>query len=366
MSRLSDGAAAVAVLAMICLASSTGCAAKASGGPSQATTSAIASARQFLHDYVTPAGEVIRKDQGGDTVSEGQGYALLLAYAVDNRRLFARIWSWTRSHLLLGDALFAYRWQDGAVASNESAADADTQIAWALDLAGHRWSAPADTDASRQIATAIADHELGYDDHGRPTLAAGPWAIGAGRPTQVEPGYWTFPADAALAVLTRDRRWQGLASADAAHLGAITHAGTTLPSDWAALGSGSAPMPSAAPQTTEPPASGQDGLRALVWASCTPAIHGVAARWWHVLAPTARQGPLTRNLDGTPRDSDTSALSLVATAATAGAAGHRATMRSLLAEADRTARTDPTYYGNAWAALGRVLLTTTLIPGCSP
>ena len=37
---------------------------------------------RFLDAYVDPDGRVVRRDQGGDTVSEGQAYALLLATAV--------------------------------------------------------------------------------------------------------------------------------------------------------------------------------------------------------------------------------------------------------------------------------------------
>lgn len=351
----------LAVTAIGALAGCGGSAHADGTGPSKA----IAAADRFLHSYVAPDGAVIRRDQGGDTVSEGQGYALLLSYATGNRKLFARIWSWTRRNLQQPDGLFAYHWQDGAVVSSEPAADADTQIAWALSLAGETWSIPADTTAARRVAEAIAANEIGYDDHGRPTLAAGPWAIAPGRPVQVEPGYWTYPADTALAALTGDHRWRALAAADAAHLEALTADGHTLPPDWATLGDGSGPRPSVAPQDGAAVTSGQDGLRALAWSACLPSTRSLDAKWWKLIAPTARSGPLSRNVDGSPAASGPSPLSLVAAAAAASAAGHPSTMNTLLAKADHAATTTPTYYGQAWDALGRLLLSTKTITDCT-
>ena len=40
-------------------------------------------ARSFLSRYVDPDGRVVRRDQGGDTVSEGVSYALLLAQVAE-------------------------------------------------------------------------------------------------------------------------------------------------------------------------------------------------------------------------------------------------------------------------------------------
>ncbi|HVV75522.1 MAG TPA: glycosyl hydrolase family 8 [Mycobacteriales bacterium] len=356
--------AAVAAFGLLVAVALTGC----GGSHSQHVEDSVAkaAAQTFLREYVTPAGEVIRRDQGGDVVSEGQGYAMLLTFALDDPGRFAKIWAWTRANLQQPDGLFAYHWQGGAIADPTPAADADTQIAWALDLAGSSWSLPGDTAAARRIAEAIAQHEIGYDDQGHPTLAAGPWAISRGQPVQVEPGYWTFPAYAALAKLTGDHRWQQLEASDAAHLTALTGGGAALPPDWATLGNGAGPAPASAPQTGAAPASGQDGLRAMVWASCLPATHALAVRWWHAVAPTARLGPLTRSLQGAPTTAGPSALSLVAASAVAKAAGNDTQSAALLKLSSQTITKQSTYYGDAWNALGDILLTTSLIPGCSP
>jgi endo-1,4-beta-D-glucanase Y len=90
----------------------------------------------FLDRYVED-GRVVRKDQGDDTVSEGQAYGLLIAYAAGDRDRFADIWSWTKRHLLTDDQLLAWRWTPtGGVSDAQSASDADLDAARALVLAG--------------------------------------------------------------------------------------------------------------------------------------------------------------------------------------------------------------------------------------
>lgn len=325
---------------------------------------AIADARDFLHGNVAADGRVVRHDQGGDTVSEGQGYGMLLALATGDRGTFTRIWNWTRSHLQAGNGLFAYHWPTRSAADRTPAADADTEIAWALDLAGDRWKEPSWTAAAKRIAEATAGAEVGYDDQGRPTLAAGPWALPHGQPVTVEPGYWTFPADDALASLTGDHRWQDLAASDARHLSDLTDGGRRLPADWAQVGGGHASVPVAHPSGS-PVVSGQDGLRALVWADCSSSTRGLEGNWWGLLKGTADRAPLSRALNGAPASSDQAPLSDVAAAAAAAGAGDAADRDRLLAAADKLERRYPTYYGLAWAALGRVLLTTDLLtPDC--
>ena len=109
----------------------------------------------FLEDYVRD-GRVVRTDQGGDTVSEGQAYGLLIAYANDDRKTFGQIWSWTQRHLLTDDDLLAWRWTpDEGVADEQSASDADLDAARALVLAGQRWDDDRWTAAGTAMASAI-------------------------------------------------------------------------------------------------------------------------------------------------------------------------------------------------------------------
>jgi endoglucanase len=71
------------------------------------------------------------------------------------------------------------------------------------------------------------------------------------------------------------------------------------------------------------------------------------------------------SLQGQPRTGLSHASSFVAAAATAEAAGRRTNANRLLAQAQAANARHPTYYGTAWLALGRVLLTTSALGSCA-
>ena len=112
-------------------------------------------------------------DEGGDTVSEGQAYGMLLAVALGDEQRLRHLWSWTDEHLQRDDGLLAWRWADGGIVDHEAATDADLLAAAALALAGDRGDADLTADA-RLINDAVLAHEvvtLGTS----PVLVAGPW-----------------------------------------------------------------------------------------------------------------------------------------------------------------------------------------------
>lgn len=82
------------------------------GGPvdgPRRVTSGHDAVESFFAGYVDDDGRVVRHDEGGDTVREGQAYAMLLAVAAGDRSRFHRIWSWTKEHLQRPDGLLAWR-----------------------------------------------------------------------------------------------------------------------------------------------------------------------------------------------------------------------------------------------------------------
>src|SRR5215469_10262817 len=119
----------VPALILVLVMALAGCA----GGSGRQPAPQPRAARGFLSTYVQPDGRVTRPDQGGDTVSEGQAYGLLLAEAAGDNGAFRRIWQWTRDHLQLPNGLFAFHANAaGRLLSTEPASDADLLIAWAL------------------------------------------------------------------------------------------------------------------------------------------------------------------------------------------------------------------------------------------
>jgi endoglucanase len=131
---------------------------------------------------------------------------------------------------------------------------------------------------------------------------------------------------------------------------------------------GSAVSPSPSPNGDPPEVQyGPDAQRVVIWlaASCRPAARRLAAAWWPQLADGRTGAALSLRTNGEVLNGAPSPLSLVAAAAAAGAAGRPAERDRLIARAARVEAARPSYYGGAWVALGRALLTTDLLGGCA-
>jgi endoglucanase len=329
-----------------------------SAGPQQAAT-------RFLETYARPNGRVVRLDQGGDTVSEGQAYGMLLCEATGDSSQFQRIWTWTRRHLQLPDHLFAFHANAaGHIISAEPASDADLLIAWAL-VRYHGPDAAALHRDGRQVADAVLAHEVTTSDDGLPVLTAGPWATGS--PATIDPSYWSLAAFQGLAKWTGNPTWLRLESGAVDLARAITDNGRRLPPDWAQLNVGDAPRPEPSPNGDAPVAQyGLDAQRTVVWfaASCNPHARALAARWWQLLKHRRSSRALALRLNGSVLTATHAPLPLVAAAAAAKAAGRGGTMQRLLGLAAAQQRHYPTYYGGAWSALGPALLTSDALGPC--
>jgi endo-1,4-beta-D-glucanase Y len=337
----------------------------ACGGGAGPTAQHQPAAARFLSAYAQPDGRVVRRDQGGDTVSEGQAYGLLLAEATGNHGAFGRIWRWTRDNLQLSDGLFAWRADAaGKIVGRQPASDADLLIAWAL----LRYQGPGAAtwhQDGRRVAGAILAHEVTTGPGNVPVLTAGPWATG--RPASLNPSYWSLPAMQGLARLTGDQAWQRMAAAAITLTGQLTQNGRMLPPDWAALTAGGALHPEPAPDGSQPQTQyGPDAQRTVVWfaASCDPKAKALAARWWPLLRPGDHVRALALQPDGAVQDSTPTALSMVASAAAAKAAGDGTATAKLLRQAAGQQHDHPTYYDGAWDALGPALLTAGPLGTC--
>jgi len=320
----------------------------------------VRAAEAFLDRWVRPDGQVV--DEQGVVRSRTQAYALLLAVAAEDGDTLDRVWAWTRTHLRRPDGLLSSRRPADGVPEHEArhASDGDLLTAWALALATERLERPALRQDAHALAQAVMRSEVGTGSLGRPALAAGPWARGTDR-TTVVPGHLAPPATAALVALTGDPRWQDLAAAWFAHLRDTTRDGRRLPPDWAEVEVRDT-RPVRGPG--EPRVQhGRHAMRASVWASCTALGRALLARTWPLL-DDAEAAPSVRALDGRPLDRTPAPLAAVAAGATALSAGEDRVGRALLDRASALAAARPSAYGDAWAALGRVLLTTDLLADC--
>ena len=327
---------------------------------------AKAAADRFLDRYMGSDGRVVRTDQGGDTVSEGQAYAMLLAVAIDDRRRFDLAWNWARHNLVHENGLMSWRWKDGKVLDTQPAADADLDAARALVLAERRFGGRGRYRAAavRIAKGVLADETVRW--RGRLVLVAGPWARAD---KVVNPSYFSPRAYGELHSVTGDRRWNALARSSRKLSRKLLARPWGLAPDWAKLGPGRRVRATGPPsESGGRPQYGYDAVRTPVRLAeaCKASLRAPAARSWSFLREQHRNGRIAPiyGLKGDARAPGEHAAGLTGAAGAARAAGAGDAARTLLDRAEKVDREQPTYYGSAWVALGRVALTTDMLGGC--
>jgi endoglucanase len=313
----------------------------------------MSAADAFLSRYVADDGAVVRHDQGGDVVSEGQAYGMLIAELAGRDDLVRTIWSWTRAHLQDSDGLLAFHADaDGHVLDQQAAADADTLAAYAL----LRYSGSDESSLHAQgerLAAAVLAHETVTDSGGHPVLVAGPWATS---PAVVNPSYWMPSVFDDLGRLTGDDPWGQMADAAVVLTDQVSDQGSRLPPDWGRL-DGDHVTPSGSGGGGGTPQYGPDAQRVPLWFAyaCDERARRLATGWWPVLQQDDRSSASALTLDGQPVDPAGSTVALLAAAASARAAGDDSAAGDLETGAEQTDRGQSSYYGAAWRALSEGL-----------
>lgn len=334
--------------------------AAAPGRPAEQALREAASA--FLLNWVDEDGRVVRRDQGNDTVSEGQAYGLLISAAVGDEGSFEKIWMWTREHLMREDGLLSWHWSQGAVTDPTPASDADLDTARALVRAGTLFGRPDLTADGNLLAGRVMDKLTVETVHGR-ILLPGQWAK-QGPALSYNPSYASPAAFDVLGASTGDARWRELSAGTSTVTASLEAAGPLLP-DWARIRADGSVQP-----VTGPAGDGGPGLYSYDAArvpvrfseSCLPADVAVAADSVSALG-TGRQAT-SLDLSGAQMAGDHHPVFYVARAAARASAGDRSGARADLGRAETLNSIHPTYYGTAWIALGRVLLDSRVLGGC--
>lgn len=319
----------------------------------------------FLDRYVEDDGRVVRRDEGGDVVSEGQAYGMLIAVALGDEGRFRQIWDWTAAHLRRPDGLLSWRWSDGRVTDPNSATDADLDAARSLVLAARRFDDPALGEDGRRLGADILRAEtvpLGTPGH-QPGLVtvAGNWATGV--PLVVNPGYFSPRAEREMLAASENRRWSDISRTQRVLAWQLT--GTDeLPPDWAAIDAGGGGV------AVPPPGGGAvhfglDAARLPIRfaESCDAEDRALAASLRPLVAPDG-DIPALRNLDGSGAGDWQHPVAVVSAAATEHAAGDTEAAAARLDRAAALQQQYPTYFGAAWVALGRIMLDTGLLGEC--
>ncbi|MGY1914914.1 glycosyl hydrolase family 8 [Blastococcus sp. SYSU DS0973] len=317
----------------------------------------------FLADYVTGEGRVVRRDEGGDTVSEGQAYAMLVAAAIGDRETFDAVWSWTEDNLRRPDGLLSWRWADGTVADPSSASDSDLDAARALVIAGATFDDPQLTAEGVALGEAVLDLETVETGAGR-VMVAGNWATSA--PYAYNPSYPSPAASAVLAAASGDPRWAELDAGTRTVTASLLQLGA-LPPDWAQVWEDGSVEATPGPLGRgERVLYGYDAARMPVRfaESCRPGDRALVAA---LADPLSRGGDTARlDLGGQPIVDYDSVVSAMAQAAVAAVQGDQDRAARELADAAQIDEVTDTYYGAAWNALGRLVLTDDTLGGCPP
>jgi endoglucanase len=334
---------------------------------SSRAVAAKAAAASFLARYALSTGRIDRIDQGGDTVSAGQAYGMLMSVALGDRPRFALIWRWTWTHLKRGDGLLASHWRQGRVIDRQSASDADLDTARALILASQRFHLRAYRQAGLAIARAILAHETERLGNSL-VLLAGSWAR---KPAIVDPGYWAPRTFELLRAAAHDRRFARLERGAVSLTRALTANAPHLPPDWATVSAGGVPKPIAGPPgplRESTPSYSLDAARLPIRfaEACDARSRQISAAMWPFFSvqPSNTIG-FAYSLDGRLLAPQQTPPVLLGAAAAAQLAGQTAARDQLLAQADAVNRNFPTYFGAAWIALGRLELQTGLLGSCS-
>lgn len=324
---------------------------------------APALAASFLDEWVED-GRVVRHDEGGDTVSEGQAYGLFAAVIADDEQSFDEIWEWTTAELVRSDGLMAWRWDDGSVVDDQPASDADLDAARALVLAGDRFDRADLRKAGVELATVIADRLTVETERGR-ILLPGLWAAER-EPYAYNPSYASPVAYDLLGEATGDPRWAELQAGSAAVTAEILTA-TDLPPDWAQVHRDGLIEPMPGPLGGGDPVQyGFDAPRLMLRyaESCTAEDITLAGL---PFATLDREQDVASRLDlgGGALSDEQSALGFTARAAAAQASGDTVASTADLERAAELTAEYPTYYGTAWVMLATAMLTGDSLGGCA-
>lgn len=235
--------------------------------------------------FITDTGRVIDTGNGLVSHSEGQGYAMVLAVAANDRAAFDLIWGWTRANLMVrDDQLLAWRWDPArrpAIADMNDASDGDILVAWALTEGAELWGDMALRTAGRRIAVEVGRKLVLYKTKRGAILLPAVAGFSASDRTDgpvVNVSYWVFPALARLSLVAPEIDWRGITQAGMDIVKLARFGTSRLPTEWVSLRNGEAK-----PADGFPSEFGYNAVRVplyLAWAGIGERQHYSAFETW--------------------------------------------------------------------------------------
>lgn len=202
----------------------------------------------YKQHYVQASGQVTDPQNNNQTTSEAESYTMLRAVWQNDRPTFDHSWQWTSQHLQRPDKLFSWQWgarSDGSqgILSDQggenTASDADTDIALALLMADAKWRDSSYLQSAKQVIPAIWDGEV-MMIHDQPYLLSDNLEPASQTP-QLNPSYYAPYAYRMFAKVDVAHNWGELAkqsfqtvrTASQEQLGESSSA--NLPPDWVTI-----------------------------------------------------------------------------------------------------------------------------------
>jgi endoglucanase len=146
---------------------------------------ALTQSYQHFKTHFMQDGSRVPSQTFGGVITEGQSYAMLMAWRQGDKTTFDKTWQWTKRHMQRPtDHLLAWQWgpvknvKTGAttmgIMDANNATDADQDIAYALAKAGRAWNRPDYVRDAKAIINDLWDINV-VKLAKRYYLTAGPW-----------------------------------------------------------------------------------------------------------------------------------------------------------------------------------------------
>lgn len=118
----------------------------------------------YKKNFMSQDGRIIDTQRNNITTSEGQSYIMLRSVLSDDKSTFDLTYNWAKNNLQRPDFLFAWHWGKSnngeyKILDENSASDADIDIAFALILAYEKWGEKKYLEAARPIINSIFENE---------------------------------------------------------------------------------------------------------------------------------------------------------------------------------------------------------------
>ncbi|RYX79293.1 hypothetical protein EON76_01060 [bacterium] len=164
------------------------------------------------------SGRTLDKQQNDITTSEGQSYTMLRAVWESDKATFDKTWEFTKVQMQREDKLFSWKWgqkPDGTYGllteqgGENTASDADSDIALALVMATSRWQEQDYLDAAREIIPAIWEEEV-ITAAGKPYLASNSLEKASKQDAVMNVSYFAPYAYRYFAKIDTRHDWNGL------------------------------------------------------------------------------------------------------------------------------------------------------------